>query len=39
MVAGNELAPFFRIEPCCDFGGADQITEQYRQMPPFIGSE
>jgi hypothetical protein len=27
MIAGNQLALFFRIELRCDFGRADQITK------------
>ena len=34
MVAGNYLAPFFRIELCGDFGRAHQVAEKHGQMPP-----
>src|SRR5690348_9516546 len=34
MVAGDCLSPLLRVQLRSDRGGADQVTEQHRQMAP-----
>src|SRR5262245_12808491 len=34
MVAGDCLSPFLRVQLSSDRGGANQVTEQHRQMAP-----
>jgi len=38
MISGDRLTPFFGVEPRGNLGGANQITEQHRQMAPLAAS-
>ena len=37
VISSEYLTPFFGIEARRNFGGAYEIAEQYRQMPPLAG--